>query len=80
MSLFDRLKGLFGKASPNGDAEMISCRDALVRVHEYLDGELDDMSEAQVKAHFDVCQRCYPHLQLEGAFREAIRRAAAQLA
>lgn len=81
MSLFDRIKGLFGKASENGangqDAvEMISCHDALVLVHEFLDGELEGVPESQVKAHFDVCQECYPHLHLETAFRDAVRRAA----
>lgn len=81
MSLFDRLKGLFGKASDdgvpstNGDA-MISCHDALVLVHEFLDGELEDVPEQRVKAHFDMCQQCYPHLHLETAFRDAVRRAA----
>jgi mycothiol system anti-sigma-R factor len=40
-----------------------------------LDGELQGVSQEQVKAHFDACQRCYPHLHLEEVFREAIRRA-----
>ena len=73
MSILDSIKGFFGHAA--GD-EMISCNDALRLVHEYLDGELDGVSEAQVKAHFDVCQRCYPHLHLESAFREALQRCA----
>ena len=80
MSLFDKLKRLFGAASQNGDtppdAEVISCHDALRLVHEYLDGELDAVPEAEVKAHFDMCQKCYPHLHLESAFRDAVRRAA----
>jgi len=82
MSLFDKIKGLFGRSSENGaaarngDAEMISCHEALVLVHDYLDGELDDMPAAQVKGHFDMCQQCYPHLRLETAFRDAVRRAA----
>ena len=47
---------------------MISCEDALHRIHEFIDGELEDVSSEQVKAHFDVCGRCYPHLQLEESF------------
>ncbi len=80
MSLFDKLKRLFGGAYQNGDtppdAEMISCHDALRLVHEYLDGELDGVPQAEVKAHFDMCQKCYPHLHLESTFRDAVRRAA----
>ena len=86
MSIFDKLKALLGLSSANGAsaddgmstdmAEMISCEDALRLVHEYLDGELERVPEAQVKQHFEVCQRCYPHLRLENAFRDAVRRAA----
>ncbi len=90
MSIVDRLKALFGNGASNGSAsgkgtapdgtgdggEMISCEDALRLVHEFLDGELDSVPESQVKQHFDVCQKCYPHLHLENAFREAVRRAA----
>jgi anti-sigma factor (TIGR02949 family) len=54
---------------------MISCEDALRLVHDYLDGELEPSSETRVKQHFDACERCYPHLNLESLFREAVRRA-----
>ena len=82
MSLFDKLKRLFGAAPRNGDAARngeseITCHDALVLVHEYLDGELEDVPEAEVKAHFDMCQLCYPHLHLERVYRDAVRRASA---
>jgi len=83
MSLIDALKRLLGVGQGvdsnggSGASAMISCEDALRLVHEYLDGELEEVSEAEVQAHFDVCQRCYPHLQLERAYRGAIRRAGA---
>ena len=80
MGFFDRLAALFrggnGDAPQGAEVEMISCHDALRLVHEYLDGELEDVPEAQVRAHFDVCQQCYPHLHLEAVCRDAIRRAA----
>jgi anti-sigma factor (TIGR02949 family) len=56
----------------------MSCRQALSVVQEFLDGELDHVSEAQVKAHFEVCARCYPHLRLEESFRAALQRASLQ--
>ncbi|MDA0329705.1 MAG: zf-HC2 domain-containing protein [Gemmatimonadetes bacterium] len=86
MAIFDRLKGLFGGVPQNGNADssdsdvdasgMISCEDALRLVNEYLDGELASAPEDQVRSHFDACERCYPHLQFESAFKEAVRRAA----
>lgn len=77
MSLIDRLKRFFaGNGQDGGASEMISCEDALGLIYEFLDGELEDVSHERVKAHFDVCGRCYPHLQLEESFRTAVRRAA----
>ena len=90
MSFLNRLRSLFGGGASNGESEpgagadqsavgvegeMISCHDALRLVHDYLDGELDHVPAEQVRAHFDVCQQCYPHLRLENAFRDALRRA-----
>jgi anti-sigma factor (TIGR02949 family) len=78
MSMIEKLKALLGGNGDNGsgdDVAMISCEDALSLVHEFIDGELEQVPHASVKAHFDVCQKCYPHLRLEGAFREAVQRA-----
>ena len=65
-----------GGAGGSGD-EMIPCEEALRLVHEYLDGELENVPQDQVKRHFEVCGQCYPHLRLERSYREAVRRAAA---
>jgi len=84
MSIVGWLKKLFGGGSRNGsvtssgarDINMISCEEALRLVHDFLDGELEGVSESKVKRHFDMCERCYPHLHLESTYREAVRRAA----
>jgi anti-sigma factor (TIGR02949 family) len=81
MALFDRLKRIFGAGRNGGSepgGELIPCHEALRFIHEFIDGELDDVSRAEVEAHFDVCQRCYPHLRLERAYRAALRRSAAR--
>lgn len=54
---------------------MISCRDAVNLLYEYLDGELTDVSEEEVRKHFEVCRRCFPHLKLEETFLAAVHRA-----
>jgi mycothiol system anti-sigma-R factor len=53
----------------------LSCREALERVFEYMDGELDEVSYAQIEEHFRVCARCYPHLRLEEHFRARVQQA-----
>lgn len=84
MSIFNRIRAFFGGTAHDGGpgghgdsaAGMITCEEALRLVHEFIDGELEDVSAEEVKRHFDMCQRCYPHLHLESTFREALRRAA----
>jgi len=59
-----------------GDGPTIpSCKEALSRIYEFLDGELDHVASGQVEAHFEVCRRCYPHLACERAFKAALQRA-----
>lgn len=86
MSIFDGIRRLFGGGGdgaaasgpePGGTPEMITCQEALTFINEFLDGELEGVTQARVEAHFDVCGRCYPHLKLEEAYRAAVRRAAA---
>jgi mycothiol system anti-sigma-R factor len=53
-----------------------SCRDALERVNEYLDGELSAADAALIKQHFEHCQQCYPVLKYCKSFQDALTRAA----
>lgn len=90
MSIFERIGRLLAgggssdghgtsSADPAGSSDdgMISCMEAVTFLQEYLDGELPEATADKVESHFDVCARCYPHLQLEESFRAAVRRAAA---
>lgn len=52
----------------------VKCREAVERMFEYLDGELEDATREQVAEHFRVCSSCYPALAFEESFREALRR------
>lgn len=69
--IFNALRRLFGMEPP----APISCEDALKKLHAYLDGELDALDCEKVEEHFELCQRCYPHLNLEQRFRARINRA-----
>jgi len=59
----------------DGNLEMISCQEALRFLYDFLDGELEGAPTEQVRAHFEVCQRCFPHLRLEESFRATLQRA-----
>ncbi len=61
--------------SPAGTAvAMIPCDEASARLFEYLDGELDGLSEEEVRHHLEVCEACFPRVQFEKHFLEALRR------
>jgi len=81
MSWLARVLRMLGAGSAGesggGMESMISCEEALAVVFEFLDGELEPASRGRVKAHFDVCQRCYPQLKLEEAFLATVARARA---
>lgn len=87
--IFDALRRWFGflpgrsgsggngteRPGPEEGPEMIPCEEALARLYEYLDGELEAASREEVELHFRICARCYPHLKLETNYRDALRRA-----
>lgn len=68
----DSLAGPDGSGA-SGDRPPIPCAEALERLQEYLDGELEEVTAADVAHHFRVCKACFPHLRLEERFREALR-------
>ncbi len=53
---------------------MIPCEEATARLFEYLDGELEGVSEEEVRHHLEICEACYPRAQFEKHFLEALQR------
>ena len=74
------LKRLFGSRAPktNGSGaatDMISCDEALERLYEFLDAELDDTWQSRVEEHFEACKRCFPVMRFERSFLDAVQAA-----
>lgn len=76
MSADDRGSGV----PPAGPAEEgpgapgdIECREALEKVYEYLDGELDPETQERIHRHVEICQRCYPYFDFERLFLDSVR-------
>lgn len=53
---------------------MISCREVIEQLWDYLDGELGPERMEEIAAHLAECGRCYPQYQFEFAFLEALAR------
>ena len=53
---------------------MIRCEEALERLWDFLDGELEAADENEVQRHLEVCSRCYPRYDFRRAYFELMRR------
>jgi anti-sigma factor (TIGR02949 family) len=49
--------------------QAVSCREAVSRLWEYLDGELEGGQEPAIREHLETCTRCYPHTDFQRAYQ-----------
>lgn len=54
----------------------VSCREAVERVYEYLDGEMEPERAEEIRCHIQQCKRCYPMFDWERMFLDVIRERA----
>jgi anti-sigma factor (TIGR02949 family) len=54
----------------------VSCQEALLRLYEFLDGELDARSAQEIRRHIELCVGCHPKVKLATEFHDALHRAA----
>ena len=52
---------------------LVSCEEAFERLYDFLDGELCATWTEKVRAHIEVCRKCYPHFNFERAFLDHVR-------
>lgn len=55
-----------------GRPHEVPCTEVLERVYSYLDGEMDQMSYAQVKLHLDECGPCLREFGLEEVVKRLV--------
>lgn len=67
-----------GESTPTGSmtatapTSMLDCDAVMRQLWDYLDGELTPERMAAMGAHLDVCKRCFPQLEFERSFLEAV--------
>jgi anti-sigma factor (TIGR02949 family) len=52
----------------------IDCEEAIRRLAEYLDRELEAAPRASVEEHLEVCRSCYSRAEFEQRLRSSLRR------
>lgn len=53
---------------------MLPCHEVIPRLWEYIDGELTPERTERIRAHLDVCERCFPQFDFQRAFVEFLER------
>ncbi len=56
------------------DAVACTCGDALARVYDYLDRELDLARSQAIAGHLEACPDCSEHYRLEQVVKELVQR------
>jgi mycothiol system anti-sigma-R factor len=54
----------------------ITCNQAMTMLFKYLDDELDDVSEADIKQHVHDCRECFSRVDFEEKLRDKVRQSA----
>ena len=57
-----------------GDPHDTDCREVLVKVYAYLDGELDGETVQKIKVHLEECGPCLSEYDLDVALKQLVRR------
>lgn len=60
-----------------GSRSPMECSETLLRVFEYLDGEIGDADHAQIRAHLDECAECLRQYRLDEMVKLVVKRSCA---
>jgi anti-sigma factor (TIGR02949 family) len=50
----------------------MTCEEAVKKLHEYIDHELDQVSAEQVERHFELCRMCCDQMEFEKSMKKLI--------
>lgn len=57
---------------PALERRTIDCEEALRRLAEYLDQELEELPKAEVEQHLETCRSCYSRAEFERALKSRL--------
>ena len=53
---------------------VVECSEALLRVFEFLDGEMAEADQAAVQAHLDACAECLRQFDIDQMVKVVVKR------
>jgi mycothiol system anti-sigma-R factor len=55
------------------ERDSMTCEEAVKRLYEYLDHELDNTTITQVEKHLDLCRMCCDHMEFEKRMKKLVQ-------
>ena len=52
----------------------MNCKESLQKLYEFLDGEMEKMSSAQIEQHLDWCRGCWDRFEFEKRLKERLKK------
>ena len=60
------------------NVKLIKCEEALARLFDYLDHELNEHQHAEMEHHLKICRSCYSRAEFERRLKAKLGAAAAE--
>ncbi len=55
----------------------MTCREAVNKLHEYIDSELDSATTKKIKKHLDLCRLCCDQFEFETTMKKFVHKCCA---
>jgi mycothiol system anti-sigma-R factor len=52
----------------------MTCQEAVERLYDYLDKEIDKITAARIEKHLDLCRLCCDHFEFEKKMKELVQK------
>lgn len=60
------------QSGASGDAAGLGCREAILALAAYLDGELESASRGRLEEHLEICKSCYSRHEFEKGLKQRL--------
>ena len=68
------VNGTVDASAPAGGVKVTDCSETVLRIFEFLDGEMGPADCARIQSHLDECGPCLREYQLDQALKMVVKR------
>jgi len=52
----------------------VNCKESLRKIYEFLDGDLEKVSSAEIEVHINCCRHCWDRFEFEKQLKTLIKK------